>query len=130
MLKKVVSYKDFNGDTVTEELYFHLSAAEMVRLDMEFKGGLRGEIERLDPQNNPRGTMDLFERMLQASYGKKTEDGKHFLKEADAAFLFKSSAVYDTILLQLLSDADAAMEFFVALVPSEDSLPDVNFNKS
>ena len=47
MLKKTITYEDFNGETVSEDFFFHLSKAELVELEMSHTGGLSASLERI-----------------------------------------------------------------------------------
>lgn len=116
MLRKTVQYVDFNGDQQTEVVYFNLTAAELVRLNASVPGGIEEFVANIDAQNSPQEVLDLFERILKASYGVKSEDGRHFLKDEAETAKFVQSAVYDSIFMELISDADLAAAFFNDLV--------------
>lgn len=116
MFKKVVEYVDFNGEPNTAELYFNMTQREAVRFDLEFEGGLEKYVAGLNADKDQLGIMNLFERLLLSSYGEKTEDGKHFLKDQDIQDRFKQSAVYDALFTSLLQDTDQAVQFFNEVV--------------
>ena len=40
MLKKTITYTDYNGMTRTEDFYFNLSMAEVAEMEMSTAGGL------------------------------------------------------------------------------------------
>ena len=40
MLKKTITYTDYNGAERTEDFYFNLSKAEITEMEMGVKGGL------------------------------------------------------------------------------------------
>ena len=123
MLKKVVKFIDFNGDPAEETLYFNLTEAEVVRLDTKYKGGFEEVVKHLDPENNPQEVLNLFEDVIRASYGIRTEDGKHFIKNSAESEMFFYSAAYSALFVELLQDADKAAAFVNGLlastVPSE-----------
>ena len=39
MIKKTISYEDFDGNTRTQDYWFHLSEREIARLELETPGG-------------------------------------------------------------------------------------------
>ena len=118
MLKKTIKYVDFDGKEGEETLYFNLTEPEVVRLDVQFKGGLEKFINNLDPEAKPEDVLSLFEKLIKASYGKKSEDGRHFTKDSESANLFFQSAAYSALFVELIQDADKAAAFFNGLLSS------------
>ena len=116
MLKKAIKYVDFDGKKREETLYFNLTEPEVVRLDVQFKGGLEEYINNLDEKVNPQDILSLFEEVIRASYGEKSDDGRYFVKESKAVDLFYYSAAYSALFVDLVSDADKAAAFFNALL--------------
>lgn len=41
MLKKTISYTDYDGNQRTEDFYFNLSMAELTEMQMGVEGGMR-----------------------------------------------------------------------------------------
>ena len=116
MLKKKIEYVNFNGEKDSETLYFNLTEAEVVRLDLEFDGGLETYIGSLDEKTRPEDILHLFERILLMSYGEKSEDGKYFLKSEEETAMFNQSAAYSSLFIQLVQDVDQATAFFNELL--------------
>ncbi len=127
MLKKVIKYIDFDGDEQEETLYFNLTEPEVVRLDVSFPGGLEVYVSTLDEKVNPQDILKLFEEVIQASYGEKSDDGRYFLKNPEAIDLFYQSAAYSALFVELVTDADTAANFFNALLSKTtvDTVPAV-----
>lgn len=123
MLKKVVDYVDFNDENQTDTLYFNLTEAEVVRLDVQFKGGLIRFIENLDEEVNPEDILSLFEKVIRAAYGEKSEDGKHFLKNDEMMAMFHQSAAYSALFVGLLQDTENATAFFNGLLSQTTRTP-------
>lgn len=116
MLKKVVNYIGFDEVERSETLYFNLTEPEVVRLDVQFPGGLEEYINNLDEKVNPENILSLFEKVIRASYGEKGEDGRHFIKNKKSADLFYQSAAYAALFVELVQDADKAAVFFNGLL--------------
>ena len=116
MLKKVIKYVDFDGKEQEETLYFNLTEPEVVRLDVQFPGGLEEYINNLDEKVNPQDILTLFEKVLRASYGEKSDDGRYFVKDSESVDLFYYSAAYGALFVELVQDADTAADFFNALL--------------
>lgn len=116
MLMKTVEYMDFDGNPRKEKLYFNLSEAEIVRLDAEFEGGLENHVEKIVEEENPSDILQLFERVLRLSYGEKSEDGRHFMKNQEMQDMFVQSAIYNSLFMSLVTDVDEATAFINALL--------------
>ena len=116
MLKKKIAYVDFNGEKQIETLYFNLTEAEVIRLDLEFEGGLEIYINALDEKTRPEDILKLFEKILAMSYGEKSGDGKYFVKTKETTEMFKQSAAYSSLFVQLVQDVDQATSFFNELL--------------
>lgn len=118
MLKKQVKYVDYNGKEQEDTLYFNLSQAEAVRLDLSLEGGLEGYIASLNEELGPKDIMDFFERLLTLTYGEKSEDGKFFIKNEEVQAKFRNSAAYDALFVSMLQNVDEAVDFFNQVVSS------------
>lgn len=116
MLKKDVTYTNFDGNSVEGTAYFNMSRTEAMRYDTEWPGGLKAYVDSFDPTNNPKQIREFFERLVLDAYGEKTPDGEHFVKTEEGRFLFSQSALYDEIVMQLLQNENAAIEFFEATI--------------
>lgn len=116
MLKKTIEYVDFNDQERSEVFYFNLTEPEIVRIDASIPGGLEDFISNLDEETNPQEIIDLFEMIIKAAYGEKSEDGRLFIKSEEKSALFSQSAAYSSLFMELVTDADKAADFFSALI--------------
>lgn len=116
MLKRSIKYVDFNGNEQEDVLYFNLTEAEVVKLDLSIPGGLSGFADNMDARRDPQELVTLFERLLLGSYGEKSADGKYFDKSPEVTSKFKSSAAYSALFVQLLQSESYAADFFNQLV--------------
>lgn len=117
VLKKTVTYKDFNGDEQTEELFFHLSQAELVELEVGHDGGLSAAMQRIIDTNDGAAIIKEFKNIVMMSYGRKSMDGKRFIKNQQMREEFESSEAYSTLFMELVTDAEAASSFINGIVP-------------
>ena len=111
MLKKTVKYYDFNGDEANETLYFNLTTAEVAKLSSEFGGDIEKHIKRITRAEDMNAMLTFIEKLILASYGVKSEDGKRFMKTAALREEFESSAVYAELFEQLLMNPEEAKAF-------------------
>ena len=118
MLKKTISYTDFFGQARTEDFYFNLSKAELV--EMQFtapNGDFSNHLQTLIDTTDRKQIMQSFKEIIVSSYGIRTEDGRFFEKSPAIANRFLSSAAYSELLLSLLGEEDALLDFIQGLVP-------------
>lgn len=121
MIKKTMTYTDFNGVERKEDFYFNLTKAEVLKMEMGVKGGLAEQIKRIvDTQDQP-AIIEVFEDLIQKAYGVKTPDGRGFLKRKDDLEAFISTQAYSDLYMELATDDKKAAEFINGIVP-----PDLN----
>jgi hypothetical protein len=117
VLKKTITYEDFNGETVSEDFFFHLSKAELVELEMSHEGGLSEALQRIVEAEDAKSIIKEFKNIILGSYGKKSPDGRRFIKNQELRDEFESSEAYSTLFMELVTDADAAAEFVNGVIP-------------
>lgn len=118
MLRKEVKYKDFDGNDRKDVLWFHLNEVEITEMDLETSGGLVKYMESIIDTNDANQLITIFKDLLIRSYGERSMDGKHFYKDDKIRNEFVSSAAYPVLYMEMVSDADKAVEFINGIVPS------------
>lgn len=121
MIKKTVTYEDYNGVERTEDFYFNLNKAEIMKMEMGTTGGLAEMIQRVVDAKDTPAIIKIFEDLVLKAYGKKSIDGKRFEKSDEIAAEFAQSAAYPHIFMELATDADAASKFVNGIVPADMS---------
>lgn len=124
MIKKTVTYDDYNGIKRTEEHYFNLSKAEVMEMELSKDGGLAESIRRIVAAQDGPTIIKTFKEMVLKAYGKKSDDGRSFLKvdPVDGHRLsvdFEQTEAYSIIFMELATDADAAAEFVNGIMPKD-----------
>lgn len=118
MLKKTITYQDlFTEEEITEDFFFHLSKAELVEMELSHEGGLSESLQKIIAAEDGKGIVDEFKNILLLSYGKRSEDGKRFVKNANVREEFESSEAYSALFMELVTDTDAAIEFINGIIP-------------
>lgn len=116
MLKKTITYKDLDNNDRTEDFYFHLTKAELVKLELSHEGGMQQRLIDIIGSGNGQAIMDAFEEILALSYGKRTPEGA-FDKNPKHFQLFKTSEAYSQLFMQLVTDSGFSAEFINGIVP-------------
>ena len=120
MLKKTITYNDYNGVERTEDFYFNLSKAELMEMEMSISGGLTEMIEKIVATKDAPAIMKIFKELVLKAYGEKSADGKRFEKKNGAlAEAFAETEAYSQIFMELATDADKAAEFVNGIMPGD-----------
>lgn len=119
MLTKTITYEDFNGNMVTEECQFHLTKSELMKMELGESGGMYNALERMISEKDTKKLIEYFDKFIKASYGKKSEDGKRFIKNSEIAEEFSQGLAYDQLVFELLSNPEEAAAFFQGILPKE-----------
>lgn len=117
MLKKTITYKDYNDVEITEDLYFNLSKPELVKMQMSEDGGFYNLLDKVQKTKDTKKIMEIFDKILLMSYGEKSPDGKKFLKSEEISKNFQSTEAYNIIFMELISDAKKASDFINGIIP-------------
>jgi hypothetical protein len=118
MLKKTLTFEDFNGEKVTEDLYFNLTKAELVKMEFTQEGGLRDTLALIIASQDTKQIIEFFQKIILSAYGKKSDDGKKFEKTDAIREEFTQTAAYDALFEDLILNAQGAAEFVNGILPS------------
>lgn len=119
MLKKTITYVDYDGNERTEDFYFNLSKAEILEMDLVAQGGLERLIEKITREQDGKRLVELFKDLILRSYGEKSMDGKRFIKTDEAKEAFSQTEAYSQLFMELATDEKAAAAFVNGIVPSD-----------
>ena len=120
MLKKTITYVDYNGTERKEDFYFNLSKAEIMEMEMGTTGGMVEMINRIVAAQDAPAIIDVFKKMILTAYGEKSADGKRFIKSKELSEAFSQTEAYSQLFMELATDADAASKFVNGIVPAAE----------
>lgn len=125
MLKKTITFHDFDGNEITQDFWFHLSKAELLEMEISTTGGLKEAMERLIAKRDGETIIKTYKELILNSYGERSLDGLRFVKEdKDGHKLYKDfeqTDAYSELFASLVTDDKAAAEFFNGVLPKEVS---------
>ncbi len=126
MLKKTITYVDYDGNTRTEDFFFNLSKAELTEMELSTAGGLEAMLKRIVDARDGGRIIALFKDLILRSYGEKSLDGKRFIKSKELSDAFSQTEAYVELFMELSTDADKASEFVKGILPAglAENLPD------
>ena len=119
MLKKTITYTDYNGNERTEDFYFNLTKAEIMEMEMSTTGGFAEMISKVVAAQDAPAIIAIFKKMVLKAYGEKSPDGKRFIKSDELREAFEQTEAYSQLFMELATDADAASKFVNGIVPAD-----------
>ena len=132
MIKKTVNYEDFDGNKRTEDLYFNLTKLEATEFALDLPDEITDEVvkegasaanmeaaTRIVQKLGGKGIIDYIRKLVLKSYGIKSEDGKRFIKSEEISTEFSQTMAFDNLMMELLTDDNAASNFISAIIPSD-----------
>jgi hypothetical protein len=119
MLKKLITYKDYEGEDKTEALYFHLNKFEWLELETYTKGGLIENLKHAIETGNAKKTIDLLKKIILRAYGEKNPETGGFEKSEDISIRFSRTEAFSELFYALAYNEEASKSFFMGLIPPE-----------
>lgn len=120
MLKKTITYEDYNGVQRTEDFYFNLTKVECMELEYDTVegGSLSESINTLIEAKDMGTVIKTIKQIVLTAYGVKSPDGKRFIKSDELRDAFEQSPAFEEVYWELVSDAEKAADFVAGIVPS------------
>lgn len=120
MLVKRIEFEDYDGHKLTEDHYFNLNKAEIIKwLTTDGDYTLDKKLLRLFQAGNGRELMKTFDDLIRSSYGIKSLDGRRFEKSEEITKAFVETEAYSVLFSELVTDAKAAADFVNAIIPKD-----------
>lgn len=119
MIKKTITYTDYNGNERTEDFHFNLTKAEIMEMEMSTTGGMAEMIQRIVQAQEAPQIIKIFKDLVLNAYGVKSPDGKRFIKNEALREEFSQTEAYSMLFMELATDADAAAKFVNGIMPAD-----------
>ena len=119
MLKKTITYTDYNGTERTEDFYFNLSRAEITEMELSMEGGMRAYIQKIIAAKSQLALVTLFKEIVMKAYGKKSADGRLFMKNDAIRAEFEAHPAYSMIYMDLVTNEAKASAFVNGIMPAD-----------
>lgn len=129
MFKYEVKYTDFNGVERKERLYFNLSKAELMEMELSQKNGVEEMLRMMIATNDNEKIVQTYKDLILKSYGIKSEDGRRFIKTHQLRDEFEQSEAYSEMFMQLLTDQDLQSKFINGVI-SGSNVPNMGENEA
>ena len=118
MLKKEITYVDYNGVEKKETFWFNLTKTELMR-EFGAGDGTTETLQKIVDAKDGRALMDNFEKLILNAYGEKSADGRRFVKSKQLSEEFSQTPAYDVLFMELFTNEKAAAEFTEGILPED-----------
>lgn len=118
MYCKHIKFEDLDGNPVEGDYYFNMTKAELLKLELSTNGGWEAKMKKLLETRNQAELVRIFDELLLDSYGVRSDDGLRFIKSPELSARFKQTGAYDELFTELVTNEEAALEFFKKVIPN------------
>lgn len=119
MIKKTITYTDYNGTERTEDFYFNLNKAEITEMELSVDGGFAEKIKQIIAAKKQSEIIKLFKDIILRAYGKKSDDGRRFIKSEEISKEFSQTEAYSDLFMELSVNDELAAEFINGIMPKD-----------
>lgn len=116
MFKTEIEYTDYNGNQRKDTLYFNLSKAEMMEMELSTTAGVEEKLRMLIATKDNATIVKTFKDLVLKSYGIKSEDGTRFIKNDRLREEFEQSEAYSEMFMKLISDNEFQAKFINGII--------------
>ena len=122
MLKRDITYEDFDGNQATDTFYFNLTKTEIINFQVKYEEGLVGFLQKVIRTENQKELVALVQDFVLTAYGIRSDDGKRFIKNPQVREEFTQTLAYDALFVELATDEDAFDKFMKGVIPKDMAL--------
>lgn len=119
MVRKEISYTDFNGKSQKDIAYFNMNKAELGKLQMKENGTYIDRLQDLVARRKVEEMFNFVYNLILDSYGERDPEGRKFIKSKELRDDFEQSIAFSEFLMELVSDGDKLSDFITSILPPD-----------
>lgn len=119
MIKKDITFVNYNDTTVTKSYYFNYTKLEAAEIELEH-GDLEDTIQMLNETEDAKKAYNLFKEIVINGVGVKSADGNEFDKSEDVRRRFINSPAMAVLIWGFIEDPESAGPFLEGMLPAQD----------
>lgn len=119
MLKKTITYTNYNDEQKTRDYYFNLKKSELIDLQFSTAKGFMNYIEEITKSQDNVRIWKAFRDIVLLAYGEKSEDGERFVKSDELRKSFEETEAFSELIYELMSNETAAANFINGIMPAD-----------
>lgn len=118
MLKKPITFTDWNGELKVEEHWFNLTMAECLELQLSKTGGWSDRMIEYVENGNMDELVKVMKDVIKRAYGVRGPD-ESFLKSEEISAAFTTTEAYSALFMEVITDAEKSAEFVNGVMPAD-----------
>lgn len=119
MLKKTITYTNYNDEQKTGDFYFNLKKSELIDMQYSTPKGFMEYLDRITKTEDQVEIWRTFRDIVLKAYGEKSDDGERFIKTPDRAKAFEETEAFSELIYELMSSSTAAADFINGIMPKD-----------
>ena len=120
MIRKTLTYLDYEGQEHTKDFYFSLNQTEFALMNNRLPGGFDAYLKRIQEDHNEEKLLDLLTMFIVEGYGIRESDDD-FVKEDEQGrklgMRFKCTEACDNLITELLEKENNIGAFLIGMLP-------------
>ncbi len=93
-------------------------------MQVGYEGGLAQMLQTIINAKDQVKLIETFKKFVLKAYGKKSPDGRRFIKTPEVVAEFAETEAYSKIFMELAFDSKAAADFTNAVIPQHFDIPE------
>ena len=122
MLKRSITFKNLDGESITRDFYFNLSMPEVTELEFDMKGGMSAYWTDIVERKASGELLRAYKDIVRRAFGVRDDDGITFNKSDEISRKFLQSDAYTVLFMEFFGPESSDTEFtnwLRAIVPPE-----------
>ena len=120
MIRKTLTYLDYEGQEHTKDFYFSLNQTEFALMNNRLPGGFESYLKRIQEDHNEEKLLDLLTMFIVEGYGIRESDDDFVKEDEQGRKLgkrFKCTEACDNLLTELLEKENNVAAFLIGMLP-------------
>ena len=122
MLKKTISYEDYNGNERSKDFYFHMNQVEFSKLNGEIPGGIEKRMQKIIEDQDEDALLRMIDLLVSRSYGEFDEEDEFTKVSKTGRPLwekFVNTDAYDQLIIELIQNEENIVSFLKSIMPKK-----------
>ena len=122
MIKKTITYEDFDGNQRTKDFYFHMNQVEFSKLNGEVPGGLEKRLQTIIQDQDEDALLRIIDLLVSRSYGKFDEEDEFTKIDRNGRPLYEkfvNTDAYDKLIIELVQSEKNIVSFMTGVMPKK-----------
>lgn len=122
MIKKTITYEDYNGEERTKDFYFHMNQVEFSKLNGEIPGGIEKRMQKVIEDRDEDALLRIIDLMVSRGYGEFNDDDEFTKVGRNGRPLYEkfiNTDAYDQLIIELIQNENNIAEFLRGMMPKK-----------